>query len=69
LPGSFDSGFTAGLMRKDVRLALELARRVGGSGTLIEEVRRLWRQDSAVADGADFNRVAAELWQAGSGDD
>lgn len=69
LPGSFDSGFTAGLMRKDVRLALELAGRVGGTGTLMEEVGRLWLQDSAVADGADFNRVAAELWQAGSGDE
>jgi 3-hydroxyisobutyrate dehydrogenase len=69
LPGSFDSGFTAGLMRKDVRLALELAGRVGGSGTLMEQVGRVWLQASAVPDGEDFNRVAAELWQAGSGDD
>jgi len=69
LPGSFDSGFTAGLMRKDVRLALELAGRVGGTGTLMEQVGRLWLQASAVPDSADFNRVAAELWQAGSGDD
>jgi 3-hydroxyisobutyrate dehydrogenase len=68
LPGSFDSGFTAGLMRKDVRLALELAGRVGGGGTLMEEVGRLWMQASHVPDGADFNRVAAELWQAESGD-
>jgi len=68
LPGSFDSGFTAGLMRKDVRLALELAGRVGGGGTLMEEVGRLWMQASQVPDGADFNRVAAELWQAEAGD-
>ncbi|WP_019014118.1 NAD(P)-dependent oxidoreductase [Elioraea tepidiphila] len=68
LPGSFDSGFTAGLMRKDVRLALELAERVGGTGTLMEEVGRLWMRASAVPDGADFNRVAAELWQAEAGD-
>jgi 3-hydroxyisobutyrate dehydrogenase len=68
LPGSFDSGFTAGLMRKDVRLALELAGRVGGGGTLMEEVGRLWMQASHVPDGADFNRVAAELWQAEAGD-
>jgi 3-hydroxyisobutyrate dehydrogenase len=68
LPGSFDSGFTAGLMRKDVRLALELAGRVGVGGTLMEEVGRLWMQASQVPDGADFNRVAAELWQAESGD-
>jgi 3-hydroxyisobutyrate dehydrogenase len=69
LPGSFDSGFTAGLMRKDVRLALELAGRVGGTGTLMEEVGRVWLEESVVPDGADFNRVAAALWQAGSGDD
>jgi 3-hydroxyisobutyrate dehydrogenase len=69
LPGSFDSGFTAGLMRKDVRLALELAGRVGGGGTLMEEVGRLWMQASPVPDGADFNRVAAELWQAEAGDE
>jgi 3-hydroxyisobutyrate dehydrogenase len=68
LPGSFDSGFTAGLMRKDVRLALELAGRVGGGGTLMEEVGRLWMQASQVPDGADFNRVAAELCQAEAGD-
>lgn len=69
LPGGFDSGFTAGLMRKDVRLALELAGRAGAMGTLMEEVGRLWLQDSAVPDGEDFNRVAAELWQAETGDE
>jgi hypothetical protein len=31
-------------------------------------VGRLWLQDSAVSDAEDFNRVAAELWQAGAGD-
>lgn len=69
LPGSFDSGFTAGLMRKDVRLALDLAGRVGATGRLMEETARTWLERSAVADGEDFNRVAAELWQAEAGHD
>jgi 3-hydroxyisobutyrate dehydrogenase-like beta-hydroxyacid dehydrogenase len=67
--GSFDSGFTAGLMRKDLRLALELAGRVGGTGTLMQEVGRVWLQASAAADGADFNRGAAALWQAEKADE
>lgn len=69
LSGSFDSGFTAGLMRKDVRLALELAGRVGARGRLMEETARAWLERSVVPDTEDFNRVAAELWQAEAGDD
>jgi 3-hydroxyisobutyrate dehydrogenase len=68
LPGRFDSGFTAGLMRKDLRLALALADRSGAAGALMAEVGRLWLVESAVPDGADFNRVAAALWQNGAGD-
>jgi len=66
LPGRFDSGFTAGLMRKDLRLALALADRAGAAGTLMEAVGRLWLQDSAVSDAEDFNRVAAALWREGA---
>lgn len=69
LPGSFDSGFAAGLMRKDVRLALELADRVGATGRLMAETARGWLERSAVADGEDFNLVAAELWRAEAGND
>jgi 3-hydroxyisobutyrate dehydrogenase len=69
LSGSFDSGFTAGLMRKDVRLALALAGRVGATGRLMAETARTWLERSAVGDGEDFNRVAAALWQAEAGDE
>jgi 3-hydroxyisobutyrate dehydrogenase len=69
LSGAFDSGFTAGLMRKDVRLALELAGRVGGAGRLMRETAETWLARSTIADREDFNRVAAELWQQEPADD
>jgi 3-hydroxyisobutyrate dehydrogenase len=58
LSGAFDSGFTMGLMRKDVGLALDLARELGLDLALSGEVGRLWRDRSAaIPDGADFNRI------------
>lgn len=64
IPGSFDSGFSAGLMRKDVGLALELARELdvpleacGRAAALWEELR------AAVPDDADFNRLSAVLFE------
>lgn len=62
LPGAFDSGFTAGLMRKDLRLAAALAASVGGVGTVSDAVFRAWA-GSEVEDGADFNRVAEAVWR------
>ena len=61
LPGSFDSGFSAGLMRKDVRLAMDLAAAVGQDLSVSALIARLW-QDAAgqVPDGADFTRIAAQ---------
>ena len=63
IPGSFDSGFSAGLMRKDVGLALELARELdvslhatGGAAALWQEMR------DAVPDAADFNHLSAALF-------
>lgn len=56
-PGSFDSGFSAGLMRKDVRLAAELATDTGTSLPLSAMVARLWAE-SALADTDDFTRMA-----------
>ncbi|MCA3419922.1 MAG: NAD(P)-dependent oxidoreductase [Roseomonas sp.] len=63
IPGSFDSGFSAGLMRKDMGLALELARELdvpleatGRAAALWEELR------AAVPDDADFNRLSAALF-------
>ncbi len=55
----FDSGFSAGLMRKDVGLAADLARHVGLDLPLAREVARLWLEDrTAVADAEDFTRMS-----------
>ena len=58
--GRFDSGFSMGLMRKDVRAALELASRLGIELPISELAGALWRESAArLDDGADFNRIAA----------
>jgi 3-hydroxyisobutyrate dehydrogenase len=62
LSGSFDSGFSAGLMRKDARLALELARAVGAGPVACGAAVAAW-QRASLADGDDFNRIAALLMQ------
>ncbi len=60
LSGRFDSGFAAGLMRKDVGLAAELAREVGLDLPLSGKVAALWAESrEAVPDDADFTRMAA----------
>ncbi|MCC7280957.1 MAG: NAD(P)-dependent oxidoreductase [Acetobacteraceae bacterium] len=56
LSGSFDSGFSTGLMRKDLSLAARLA---GADTPLLAAAFAAWRE-SRVADAQDFNRVAAE---------
>jgi len=60
LNGAFDSGFSMGLMRKDVGLAKALADSVDLSLPLLDDVAKLWREDSkaAIADDEDFNRIA-----------
>jgi 3-hydroxyisobutyrate dehydrogenase len=59
LPGSFDSGFSAGLMRKDVGLAADLARDTGTRLPLSAEIARIWRETrDRVADTDDFTRMA-----------
>ncbi|MDN3564505.1 NAD(P)-dependent oxidoreductase [Paeniroseomonas aquatica] len=59
IPGRFDSGFAAGLMRKDVGLAAELAREVGLDLPLSGKVAALWADShAAVPDAADFTRMA-----------
>lgn len=60
--GSFDSGFTAGLMRKDVRLALGLAEAVGAPLDATARAAAAWEGlAAAVPDEADFNRLAAAI--------
>ncbi|MDJ0389518.1 NAD(P)-dependent oxidoreductase [Roseomonas sp. E05] len=59
LPGSFDSGFSAGLMRKDIRLAAALAAELGLDLPLAAQVERLWREaHDRIPDAADFTRMA-----------
>jgi 3-hydroxyisobutyrate dehydrogenase len=59
LPGSFNSGFSAGLMRKDVGLAAELARDTGTRLPLSAEVARIWTETrDRIADADDFTRMA-----------
>lgn len=58
LSGSFDSGFTAGLMRKDIRLAMALADAAGEGLPLAELARSLWSEEaSGVPDEEDFTRL------------
>jgi len=61
-PGSFDSGFAAGLMRKDVRLALDLAAETGTPLSVCAAAASLW-EASPVPDDAEFNRVPAALFE------
>lgn len=58
LSGTFSSGFSAGLMRKDVGLALGLAEEVGADLPLARLARTLWAEDmSGIADEDDFTRL------------
>ncbi len=61
--GSFDSGFTAGLMRKDVRLALAMVESLDEYLPACEAAAGAWLDGSigTVADGDDFNRLPALL--------
>ncbi len=59
LPATFDSGFSAGLMRKDVGLAADLAQAMGMELPLSAAVARLWAESrDRIADTEDFTRMA-----------
>jgi 3-hydroxyisobutyrate dehydrogenase len=59
VPATFDSGFSAGLMRKDVRLAAELAAATGSDLPLSGMVAAIWDGTrEAIPDTADFTRMA-----------
>jgi 3-hydroxyisobutyrate dehydrogenase len=60
LSGTFDSGFGAGLMRKDVRLALGLAASSGVPLDACARAAAAW-EGAGVPDDADFNKVPASL--------
>ncbi|WP_339385837.1 NAD(P)-dependent oxidoreductase [Burkholderia sp. Ac-20379] len=56
--GAFDSGFTMGLMRKDVRLALALVDAQGLDLPVCSDIAAVWQASAAaLADGEDFNRI------------
>lgn len=55
----FDSGFSMGLMRKDVRLASELAARTGAELPLAHVVAKLWAGSAELRDSDDFTRMGA----------
>lgn len=58
LNGSYDSGFTMGLMRKDVNLALALADENGMALPAFEGIAKLWNDSrDAIDDSADFNQI------------
>lgn len=53
----FDSGFTMGLMRKDVKLAAKLGAALDAFGPVSALIATLWEQSAqALADGEDFNK-------------
>ena len=54
----FDSGFTMKLMRKDVRLAMDLLRSQDINAPIAEEAGRLWAESArTIGDAEDFNRI------------
>ena len=53
----FDSGFSMGLMRKDVRLASEMAKRAGAELPLSETVAGIWAKPNGLTDKDDFTRM------------
>ena len=62
LPRTFNSGFALGLMAKDLRIALGLARETGAPTLLLESCTRLWeRAEQQLGFGADNTEVVRYL--------
>jgi 3-hydroxyisobutyrate dehydrogenase len=60
----FDSGFTMKLMRKDVRLAMDLLRSQNIDAPIAEEAGRLWAESArSISDAEDFNRIVQFIEQ------
>ena len=69
LPGRFDSGFPAGLMLKDVRIALGLAEGVGADALLGRRVAELWtRAVDDLGPAADHTEVGRWITDHGQSD-
>lgn len=62
LSGDFDSGFTMKLMRKDVRLARDLAAEAGLDLHLMAATVERWAaSEDAIPDDEDFNRIVTQV--------
>lgn len=62
LTGTFNSGFALGLMAKDLRIALDLARAVGTPAALLEDCADLWaRAEARLGFAADNTEVVRYL--------
>jgi 3-hydroxyisobutyrate dehydrogenase len=62
LPRTFNSGFSMGLMAKDLRLALELARSMGTPRRLLEDCADLWSlAESRLGAAADNTEIVRYL--------
>jgi 3-hydroxyisobutyrate dehydrogenase len=60
----FDSGFTMKLMRKDVRLAMDLLRNQNINAPIAAEAGRLWAASAGtIGDAEDFNRIVEFIEQ------
>ncbi|ARS54417.1 3-hydroxyisobutyrate dehydrogenase [Kushneria konosiri] len=57
----FDSGFTTGLMRKDLRLARDAAEQLDTPRALLNHVVERWHEARDIEDQQDFNRIADAL--------
>lgn len=57
----FDSGFTTGLMRKDLRLARDAAEQLESPRALLNHVVERWHEARDIEDQDDFNRIANAL--------
>jgi 3-hydroxyisobutyrate dehydrogenase len=66
LPETYDSGFTAGLMVKDIRIALGLAEATGAPSQLTARTVELWgRAVEQLGPGADHTEIVRWLRRAG----
>ena len=58
LSDSFDSGFTMGLMRKDVRLAKNMIEEMGLDLSIADQVAKIWAKSTEnITDDKDFNCI------------
>jgi 3-hydroxyisobutyrate dehydrogenase len=67
LPGTYNSGFAIGLMAKDLRLALELARDTGIAADLLQTTVNMWAQAEAQLGGRADNTEVIKYLQSRAG--